>query len=157
MSLTRIHQHSRLKPQQSIVLFLFFLLLFTIVPVSFASAQKQLLDQVSENTVLVINSGLIWQHERSDKFGSFIAMKNYVSTGELDGWRLPTKQELYELVEIFDLHQNGSINMALEGSYWTTDDAGNAVTGAWEIGDQCGPSRTYYKHKRGYIRLVRKL
>ena len=154
MNLTRIHQHSRVKPQQSIVLFLF--LLFLITPVSFARAQKQHLNELSGNTVLVIHSGLIWQHEKSEKIGSFMAMKNYVTEREVEGWRLPTKQELYELIEIFDLHQNGTINMDLEGSYWLTDNSGTPMTGAWESGDQCGPSRTYYPHKRGYIRLVRK-
>jgi hypothetical protein len=154
MNLTKIHQHSRVKPQHGIILFL--LLLFLIAPVSFARAQKQHLNELTESTVLVINSGLIWQHEKSKKIGNFMAMKNYVTEREIEGWRLPTKQELYELIEIFDLHQNGTINMDLEGSYWLTDDSGTPATGAWESGDQCGPSRTYYPHKRGYIRLVRK-
>lgn len=154
MCLTRSHQHSLVKPQQGIVLFL--LLLFLIVPVSLAMAQKQLLSELSENTVLVINSGLIWQQKRSGKIQRFMAMKSYVTDGKAEGWRLPTKQELYELIEIFDLHQNGTIKMDLEGSYWLIDDGGNPVTGAWESGDQCGPSRTYYPHRRGYIRLVRK-
>ncbi|MFT5727377.1 MAG: hypothetical protein ACI8PB_001512 [Desulforhopalus sp.] len=49
-----------------------------------------------------------------------------------------------------------TFNMDLEGSYWLTDESGNPITSAWENGDQCGPSRTYYPLKRGYIRLVRK-
>ena len=155
MNLSKSPQPSRVKPQQGITLFI--LLLFLIAPVSFASAQKQLLNELSKDTVLVINSGLIWQQKRSDKIRNFMAMKNYVIDGEVEGgWRLPTKQEFYELIEIFDLHQNGKINMDLDGSYWLTDDSGTPVTGAWESGDQCGPSRTYYPHKHGYIRLVRK-
>ena len=123
---------------------------------SMACAQNQLLVELSKDSVLVTNSGLIWQHEKSEKTGNFLNMENYVSSKEIEGWRLPTKQELYELVEIFDLHQNGSIIMDLDGSYWLTDNSGIPVIGAWENGDQCGPSRSYYPHKRGYIRLVRK-
>jgi len=148
-----MYQHSSITPHQLLLVLL--LILHAIAPIPNAMAQKQLLVELSEDSFLVKNSGLIWQYERSDKTGSFMTMKNHVSSSEANGWRLPTKLELYDLVEIFDLHQNGAVKIDIEGSYWLTDDSGNEVTGAWEIGDQCGPSRTYYPHKRGYIRLVR--
>jgi hypothetical protein len=129
--------------------------LLVVAPASTAMAQKQLLIGQSEEGFLVKNSGLVWQYQRSAKIRNFMNMQNYISSSETEGWRLPTKQELYDLVEIFDLHQNGTVKIDYEGSYWLTDDSGNIVTGAWEIGDQCGPSRTYYPHKRGHIRLVR--
>lgn len=153
MNRTKIYQRSSIMTPR--LLFVLHLILLTLAPVSAAIAQKQLLVELSEDSFLVNTSGLIWQYERSDKIRNFISMKNYVSLNEAHGWRLPTKQELYDLVEIFDLHQNGTVKIDIEGSYWLTDDSGNEVTGAWEIGDQCGPSRTYYPHKRGYIRLVR--
>lgn len=153
MEVTRTIRKSPVKLLLHALLLL--VIFLTITPISFAKAQKELLTELSDNTILVINSGLIWQQERTDKIRNFMAMKNYVTNAEIEGWRLPTKQELYELIEIFDLHQNGTINMNLDGSYWLIDDNGKPVTGAWEIGDQCGPSRSYYPHKRGHIRLVR--
>lgn len=153
MNLTKISKHSPIMSPR--LLFVFLLILYMIAPVSVTMAQKQLLTQLSEDSFLVKNSGLIWQYEKSDKIANFMNMKNYVLLSEAEGWRLPTKQELHELFEIFDLHRNGAVKIDIEGSYWLTDDSGHEVIGAWEIGDQCGPSRTYYPHKRGYIRLVR--
>lgn len=153
MNSTTVYQRSSLSTPQ--LLFVLLLGLLMIAPISTAMAQEQLLIKQSEETFIVKNSGLIWQYQRSEKIHNFMNMTNYISTSKPQGWRLPTKQELYDLVEIFDLHQNGSVKIDYEGSYWLTDDSGNPVTGAWEIGDQCGPSRNYYPYKRGYIRLVR--
>lgn len=153
MKLTRTGQQPQIQSLLYIPLFL--LILLAIMPVSLATAREQRISELSDNTVLVVNSGLIWQQKRTGKIQNFTTMNNYVAKSKIEGWRLPTKQELYELIEIFDLHQNGVINMDIEGSYWLIDDNGTTVTGAWETGDQCGPSRSYYPHKRGHIRLVR--
>lgn len=142
-------------PKRVVTLF-FYLVFFCISAISPQAVAKQNpLTQLSDATFLVTRSHLIWQNTRSRKIDSFIAMKNYVDAQEIEGWRLPTRQELYQLIEIFDLHQNGSITINIDGSYWLTDDSGKPIIGSWEIGDQCGSSRTYYPHKKGYIRLVR--
>ena len=99
-----------------------------------------------------------WQVNRSKKIKTIEEVSAYLTTlnqGKYDDWRLPTKLELFQLFSDFDLKRNGNLKIRLEGSYWLLDDMGQAHVGAWEIGDQCGPSRTFYKGKAGYLRAIR--
>lgn len=99
-----------------------------------------------------------WQVKLSKKLTSIDEVNTYLATlnqGEFNDWRLPTKQELFQLFSDFDLKRNGDLKIRLEINYWLTDDMGQAHVGTWEIGDQCGPSRTFYKGKVGYIRAIR--
>lgn len=99
-----------------------------------------------------------WQIERSNKLKTTEEVSAYLTTlnqGKYNDWRLPTKQELFQLFSDFDLKKNGNLKIRLEGNYWLTDDMGQSHVGAWEIGDQCGPSRTFYKGKAGYLRAIR--
>ncbi len=99
-----------------------------------------------------------WQVNRSRKLKNIEEVSAYLTTlnqGQYNDWRLPTKQELFQLFSDFDLKQNGNLKIRLEGNYWLTDDMGQSHVGAWEIGDQCGPSRTFYKGKAGYLRAIR--
>ncbi|WP_163337803.1 DUF1566 domain-containing protein [Desulfopila sp. IMCC35008] len=100
----------------------------------------------------------MWQLDRSKRIRNIRDINNYLVTlnqGQYSDWRLPSKQELYNLFAIFDHKQNGEVKARMEGYYWLTDDKGNPIAGSWEIGDQCGPSRTYYQGKSGYIRAIR--
>lgn len=105
-----------------------------------------------------VTSQRIWQKKRSKKIRTPEAAQAYIAKlnqGEYHDWRLPTKQELYELFSIFDLKRNGNIRLRLEGKYWLSDPQGNISVGGWEIGDGCGPSRSYYPGTKGYVRAVR--
>lgn len=123
-----------------------------------AMSQSSLFEQVSEDVFLDAGRNLFWQVKRMKKTASKEGVDQYLSTlnqGEHNDWRLPTKQELFRLFSVFDLKRNGTVKIRLEGSYWLADAMGLAHVGAWEIGDQCGPIRTFYQEKAGYIRAIR--
>lgn len=99
-----------------------------------------------------------WQVKGSRKLGERKEVSAYLATlnkGKFNDWRLPTKQELFQLFSDFDLKRNGNLRIRLEGNYWLTDDMGQSHVGTWEIGDQCGPSHTFYRGKAGYLRAIR--
>lgn len=109
--------------------------------------------------ILETSKNRMWLADRSKKLQSVKEVENYLLTinqGSYNDWRLPTKQELYDLFNIFDLGQNGDVKIRLEGYYWLADDKNDSkYVGGWQIGDGCGPSRTFYKGKIGYVRAVR--
>lgn len=114
--------------------------------------------QISENLFQEKKHGKTWQVNRSKRIKNTDDAAAYLSKlnqGKYNNWRLPTKQELQELFDIFDHKDNGSVMIRLEGSYWLAEYDGVPYVGSLEIGDQCGPSRTFYIGKAGYVRAVR--
>lgn len=100
----------------------------------------------------------MWQMERSRRFKTYKEAKAFaeqLTLGGYDDWRLPTVYELYDLNDLFDLHQNGDIILDREGNYWSGEKDGDGIIGAWAISDQCDPSRDYEPGKAGYVRAVR--
>lgn len=100
----------------------------------------------------------MWQQERSASFHSMEEAQAYVKTLTLGGytdWRLPTIQELYDLHYLVDLKKAKGVALRMEGNYWVTDPEGHGMAGSWEIGDQCEPSRSYFKKNFGYVRAIR--
>ncbi|MEW6502045.1 MAG: DUF1566 domain-containing protein [Thermodesulfobacteriota bacterium] len=103
-------------------------------------------------------AGRMWQQERSGALHSLAEAEAYAKALTLGGytdWRLPTTQELYDLYYLVDVKKAAGVALRLEGNYWATDPDGNGMAGSWEIGDQCEPSRSYFKKKWGYVRAVR--
>ncbi|MFW2365698.1 MAG: hypothetical protein ACN4GW_04735 [Desulforhopalus sp.] len=116
------------------------------------------LERVSQEYFHEKNSGRMWTVDRSKKFKSPEQAEKYLKTlnnGTHNDWRLPTKEELADLFAIFDLKRGSGIKIRLEGKYWLSAGDNKKVVGTWEIGDQCGPSRTFYRGKTGYVRAVR--
>lgn len=131
-------------------------LLLSISTMAFGA--KGAFSVVSENIVVEEKSGMMWRIDRSRRMKTPEDVNDYLQTlnkGQYSDWRLPNKQELFNIFSIFDLKQNGDVKLRLEGYYWLGADDGQPYVGTWEIGDQCGPSRTFYKGKAGYIRAVR--
>lgn len=119
-------------------------------------AGNSLLAPVSEDAFRDVRNNQMWQIHKSKKLRSVDAVQNYLAElnrGKYHDWRLPTKQELYDLFSYFDLKLHGDVRIQLEGNYWLDNDG--IVAGAWEIGDQCGPSRSFYSKKSGYVRAIR--
>lgn len=103
-------------------------------------------------------NGNMWTIKRSEKFHSSDSAKQYLmklNEGAYNDWRFPTKQELYDLFMIFDLKNNGDVKISIEGAYWLVSGDGRLSIGAWEIGDGCGPERTFISWGKGAIMAVR--
>jgi hypothetical protein len=143
----------------SVRFLLFFFILNILMPLSLVTAgQNATLEILPGDVFRQQGSELIWQTNRSKRLKTQDDVYDYLADlnqGEFDDWRLPTRQELYDLFSVFDLKQNGEVEIRLEGSYWLSDEEDGIHVGVWEIGDQCGPSRSYFKGKAGYVRAVR--
>jgi len=109
------------------------------------------------NGVCQQRNGLMWQMGASEKFSSGEEARAYAEGLELGGfgdWRLPTKDELYYLCDIFELKLEGDCSIKPKGSYWS--DNGRIQPGEWEAYPLCGGSEyKYLKRKNGRVRAVR--
>jgi len=112
------------------------------------------------DTFIDDQAGLMWQLDRSKRIKDLDDAEGVLvdlNGGDYSNWRFPSKVELFELFQIFDLKENGTVKTRLEGNYWLVDEDGSMKAGSWEIGDGCGPSRTFYEKKGGYVRAVRNM
>lgn len=103
------------------------------------------------------NNGLMWQVESTDTFSSGQKALDYVRSltlGNHGDWRLPGKEELYELCQLFEMKRAGDCPIKLKGSYWATN--GEIHAGEWEAYPICGGSELkYLKSTSGRVRAVR--
>lgn len=132
-------------------------MLFLVMPYSLEAADPSL--KLAEDGVFQEGrSGRMWLMERSKRLKTSEEVAEYLNTlnqGKFSDWRLPTRQELYDLFCIFDLKESGEVKIRLEGAYWLKGETEQPEVGAWEIGDDCGPTRKYFQKKAGYVRAVR--
>lgn len=108
----------------------------------------------------VPGSGLLWQTGESNTVATFAEAQAYakkLAIGGYTDWRLPTRQELYDLAYELDLHPNGECDLDREGNYWSKEsDEEEGEAGAWEISaNQCDPARQYARGRQGRVRAVR--
>lgn len=111
-------------------------------------------DEYFENS----KNGDMWTKARSKRIKTMSDVQQYLSDlneGQFNDWRLPTRQELYDLFLIFDLKNNGDVKIRVEGKYWLASDQGKLSVGAWEIGGGCGPERGFFSGGKGHIRAIR--
>lgn len=121
-----------------------------------STAGEPVLTEISEEIFQNSKNDQMWQMQKSKRFKTASSVEHYLkelNQEKYQDWRLPTKQELFELFSYFDLKHHGSVKISIEGTYWIENDGIQA--GAWEIGDQCGPSRTFYTKKVGSVRAIR--
>lgn len=146
--------YSRRKTVLLPVLIFCFLLLS---PLTAAQAEDRL-KMHSDSVFLDTKTGAMWQLERSRKIRSVEQAYAFLSTlneGKYNDWRMPTNKELAELFLLFDLRKNGDVEIKPDGSYWHHQEDGDITAGSWELGDECGPSRIFFREKHGYVRAVR--
>lgn len=109
------------------------------------------------NGICQQSNGLMWQVERTEVLSSSQEALAYVqdlSLGSYADWRLPTKDELFELCNIFELNLAGDCPIKLKGSYWLSN--GDIQAGEWQVYSLCGGSDfQYLKTKSGRVRAVR--
>lgn len=140
----------------STLAFLLLLLVGIYTKPDISTAGEQALKQISEDIFQNTQNDQMWQMKKSKRFKNSSSVEQYLhelNQGKYQDWRLPTKQELFNLFSYFDLKDHGDVRIQLDGNYWSADEGIQA--GAWENGDQCGPSRTYYTKKSGYVRATR--
>lgn len=137
-------------------LFLFCLSIAALGSAS-ATAQTPALHLTTDGLIQE-QGGLMWQQHRSHKMHSVTEVKAFLlelNQGKYKDWRLPTKWELYELLERFDWKQNGAVAVPSASSYWLQEKNGIPHPGAWIPNGQCGIERSYYKNTSGYVWAVR--
>ena len=131
---------------------------FTIPSFARAGNSSSLLVNVNEYFFENTRNQKMWTKERSKRLAAISEVQIHIdklNKGQFDDWRLPTKQELFDLFAIFDLKNNGDVKVRMEGKYWLADSEGQVSVGTWEIGEGCGPERRFYSGGKGYVRAVR--
>jgi len=116
------------------------------------------LTALDDNICQDMKTKKMWLIDRSKRIESLVDAKEYTSslkTGGYNNWRLPTVAELYELYMLFDLHQNGTCQLQVEGTYWSDEPDNKSRVGAWELDDNYDPERQYIPKKKGYVRAIR--
>lgn len=107
-----------------------------------------------------VKSGKMWQVDKKGGFSSLSEAERYAADLQLGGyndWRLPTKEELFNLSHIFFWKRNNDCVMNRRGEYWTVSQKHEASLGHWEIDFACGPEYNYFKsiQPKGNVRAVR--
>ncbi|MBU0663314.1 MAG: DUF1566 domain-containing protein [Proteobacteria bacterium] len=109
------------------------------------------------NGICQQNNGLMWQVESTKTLSGGQEALDYVrdlTLGNHGDWRLPSKLELYELCQLFEMNLGGNCPIKLRGSYWATN--GEIHAGEWEAYPICGGSELkYLRSKSGRVRAVR--
>jgi hypothetical protein len=105
------------------------------------------------------SNGLMWMAQKSDYFLTWEEAKAYADRleyGEYADWRLPTKNELYRLHDIFFWKKNGNCRMQTSGSYWYESEGENISAGYWETYYLCSPEYKFVDTPdKGMVRAVR--
>ncbi|WP_028582569.1 hypothetical protein [Desulfogranum japonicum] len=123
-----------------------------------AANQDAYLSYSEEGYIVNTRNNNVWTGIRSRIFTTPGEVQQYLAELRAEGndaWRLPTKQELHDLLLIFDLKNNGDVKFSIEGAYWLTNEKGELSAGAWEVGDGCGLERVFYSKNKGHIIAVR--
>lgn len=123
-----------------------------------SSSQGTRLEDRGEYLCQQFPSGLMLYHKKSKIFSSWEEADQYAKSLEVGGfsdWRLPTKNECYQLVMLLEIKKHESCGLKkLKGHYWIQDQADKA--GQWEDVMLCGGNEFYWvDSERGRAWAVR--
>lgn len=115
---------------------------------------------VGEEICQDVKTGKMWQIAKEGVFNSPEEARQYAETlsiGGYDDWRLPTRDELFDLYCIFFWERNGNCTMNRNGNFWSMSEVGVPLLGHWETYFLCAPEHKYVRSlgTRGYVRAVR--
>ena len=127
-----------------------------------AGLKTQDLTDLGDGTMRISSSPLQWQLARGPYFTTWEDASGYAASLELGGyadWRLPTSEELFDLIYVFDFgnaRESGKIQ-GIDGYYWVSDEEeGTGFVGSWKDTEICEIDRRFNPGSRGgYVRAVR--
>lgn len=104
-------------------------------------------------------TGRMWQIEASPPFFSWEQARQYVGTLTMGGytdWRLPSRDELFELHDLLALQMPSDCPILEHGGYWSASRQGGGDVGYFDTYPLCGDSGyEYIKTASGAVRAVR--
>lgn len=112
-----------------------------------------------DNTILDMETGLMWAKEGSEKYMNFKEAEAYCKDLSLGGhkdWRLPTRKELLSIVD--DTRYNPAIDpvfKCLSDWYWTSTKFAEDSDYQWIVDFGSGSSDWHDRSSSGDVRPVR--
>lgn len=104
-------------------------------------------------------SGLMWQEEAGPAVSDWNEAKAQVANLRLGGytdWRLPTKEELLDLLLLCERTRQTNCPKRLHTGHWLGSDAEEGEAGHWESYPLCdGVDYRFVEQQEGVVRAVR--
>lgn len=137
-----------------------FIVCLTMTASGCAPKKTMLLQTEGTEICEEIKSGKMWQKGKGGPFFTLQAAEQYAADLQLGGhndWRLPSKEELFELYHIFFWKKNNSCDLNQNGEFWSVAKDGRSSLGHWETYLLCDPEFNYVKSLKtsGYVRAIR--
>jgi len=97
-------------------------------------------------------TGLVWQAEDTGVM-TWDAAMSYAE--KLDGWRLPTIEELITIIDFSKYDPATELPGMSTGSYWGSSSSASNADNAWNVYFNGGHVSSYHKGSSRYVRCVR--
>jgi len=124
------------------------------------SKQNSLVKLKDQGICKEITTGKMWQIDKGGKFTSLNEAESYATSLQLGGfndWRVPTKDEYFQLHYLFSEGKNNDCAMNSNGDFWAISEGEEPTLGHWETYHLCGAEFKYVEslETTGYVRAVR--
>lgn len=131
-----------------------------IVSSGCASRQNSIIQLKDQGICQESKSGRMWQLDKGKKFTSLDEAERYAAGLQLGGyndWRVPTRDEYYQLHNIFLYGKDNDCAMNFNGDFWSASEGKEPPLGHWEAYFLCGTELRYVESHgtEGYVRAVR--
>jgi hypothetical protein len=151
---------SRMKSRMKMYFLCLFVCTLYILSYGCATQHKSIIQFKDQGICQEIKSGRMWQIDKGGKFSSLEEAERYAASLQLGGyndWRVPTREEYFQLHYIFSERKNNDCAMNLKGEYWSMPEGEEPDLGHWETYFLCGAEFKYVESygMEGYVRAVR--